>query len=444
MLRKALPSAHRCSPAEFTKTPRGPGALASGVSCVTRVASVLKNAHILAFTVVLFLACAPPVQAASDAEFQRLLSAPDDPQLNRQYAASAEATGDLRHALAALDRALAVKPNDPELIAAYDRVRRKLLPTTTAVTIQAGATYASNPRQLSDGSPGKEDDAVFDSAISIEDERTLGGMRIRSLAYAAGQWNVETSDISTGVLFAQAGPVFALTDDAWVHVAPGVGTEWLDDTVIYTEASATITLGTVFEGMTQTVTTSYAARFGTDSSIDYPDSQLVEVLGRFVLASTFTAGDYIYFQPGFRWSDTFDDVDATAAFAGNATIIGPLTLTTRDLSPYGYTEWGGRIAYFVPLDDRGFVFAGAGISVYQRDFDTDVFDPALLALGAHVSTGEKRGDVYIEPTAHLIFPSLVAPNVDFRADYRLEHNDSNDASRDFNDHVAGVRVVGRY
>ncbi len=73
-----------------------------------------------------------------------------------------------------------------------------------------------------------------------------------------------------------------------------------------------------------------------------------------------------------------------------------------------------------------------------------MFDPALLALGAHVSTGEKRSDIYVEPTAHLIFPNLVAPNVDFRADYRLEHNDSNDASRDFNDHVAGIRVVGRY
>ena len=405
---------------------------------------MVKLSHISVFAFALGVACASSVHAASDAQFSRLLASPDDPQLNRQYAASAEARGDLRHALAALDRALSARPDDPDLIAAYDRVRRKLLPTTTAVTVQAGATYASNPRQLSDGNTGKEDDAVFDGAVSIEDERTLAGMRIRSLAFAAGQWNVETSDISTGVLFAQAGPVFTLADDTWVHVAPGVGTEWLDDAVIYTEASATVTIGTVFEGMTQTVTTSYAARFGTGSSVDYPDSQLVEILGKLVVASTFTAGDYIYFQPGFRWSDAFDAVDATAAFAGNATIIGPQTLTTRDLSPYSYREWGGRLAYFAPLDDRGFVFAGAGISVYQRDFDTDVFNPALLPLGAHISTGENRNDVYIEPTAHLIFPSLVAPNVDFRADYRLEHNESNDASRDFDDHVAGVRVVGRY
>jgi hypothetical protein len=384
------------------------------------------------------------VQAASDAEFQRLLSAPDDPQLNRQYAASAESRGDLRHALAALDRALSASPNDPELIAAYDRVRRKLLPTTTAVTVQVGATYASNPRQLPSGSPNEEDDAVFDGAISIEDERTLAGLRIRSLAFAAGQWNVDTRDLSTGVLFAQSGPVFTVANDTWVHIAPGVGTEWLDDAIIYTEASATLTLGTVFDGMTQTVTTRYDARFGTGSSVDYPDSQLVEVLGKFVRGSSFTTGDYVYLQPSFRWSDAFDEADDTAAFSGNATIIGPLTLTTRDLSPYSYREWGGRIAYFAPVDNSGSVYVGAGISVYQRNFDTYVFDPGLLALGAHVSTGEKRGDVYVEPTAHLIFPNLVAPNVDFRADYRLEHNDSNDASRDFNDHVAGVRIVGRY
>jgi len=401
------------------------------------------NFHIGILSVA-FLAFAAPSQAASDAEFQRLLSAPDDPQLNRQYAASAEAHGDLRHALAALDRALSARPDDPELIAAYDRVRRKLIPTTTAVTVQVGTSYASNPRQLSDGSPNKEDDAIIDGAISVEDERTLLGMRIRSLAYAAGQWNLDTRDISTGALFAQSGPVFTLSDDTWVHLAPGVGTTWLDDSIIYSEASATATLGTVFRGMTQTVTARYSARFGSGSAIDYPDGQGIEVLGRFVVGSSFTTGDYIYAQPSFRWNETLGSDDVTAAFTGNGNINGPLTLTTRDLSPFGYREWGGRIAYFAPIDKAGSVYVGAGISVYQRDYDTDVFDPALLALGAHVGTGEGRSDVYVEPTAHLIFPSLVAPNVDLRADYRLEHNDSNDGSRDYDDHVAGVRVVGRY
>ena len=380
---------------------------------------MLKCTRIGAWAFAVGLACTSSVQAASDAEFQRLLSAPDDPQLNRQYAAVAESHGDLRHALAALDRALSASPNNAELLGAYDRVRRKLLPTTTAVTAQFGSTYASNPRQLSNGSPNEEDDAVFDGAISVGDERTLNGMRIRSLAYAAGQWNVETSELSTGVLFAQSGPVYTLSDETWVHIAPGIGTEWLDDSLLYTEASAEITFGTVFEGMTQTVTTRYGARFGSGSSLDYSDSQILEVLGKFVLGSSFSAGDYIYFQPGFRLSDTFDGVDATAAFPGTTTVLGPLSLTTQDLSPYSYREWGGRIAYFAPVDNAGWLYVGAGISIYQRAFDTFVFDPNWLAVGAHVNTGEKRDDVYVEPTAHLIFPNLVAPNVDFRADYRF-------------------------
>jgi hypothetical protein len=384
------------------------------------------------------------VQAASDAEFQRLLSSPDDPQLNRQYALRAEAQGDLRHALSALDRALSVTPNDPGLMSDYDRVRRKLLPAATPVTVQIGSTYASNPRQLENGSPGKEDDAVFDGAVSVEDERTLGGMRIRSLAYATGQWNVETSEISTGAVFAQSGPVFMLSQESWVHIAPGVGTEWLDDSLLYTEGTAAVTLGTVFAGLTQTVTANYGFRVGSDSSLDYPDSQFVEVLGKFVVGSSVAAGDYVYVQPSFRWSDAFDGENATEAFPGGTTTIGPLTLVTQDLSPYSYREWGGRIAYFVPVDQTRTLYIGAGISVYQRDFDTYVFDPTWLASGAHVNTDEKRSDVYVEPTAHLIFPNLVAPNVDFRADYRFEHNDSNDASRDFHDHVAGIRVVGRF
>lgn len=387
------------------------------------------------------LACASTVAAASDAEFRRLLSAPDDPQLNRQYAASAEARGDLRHALAALDRALSANPNDPELISAYDRVRRKLLPTTTAVTVQIGSSYASNPRQVSDGDASKEGDEIVDAAISIEDERTIGGVRLRSLAYAAGQVNVETSELSTGIVSVQSGPVFTISDNMWVHIAPGVASAWLDDSLLYTETSAAVTFGTVFEGMTQTLTARYGARFGSGSSLDYQDGQVAEVIARLVRASNFTYGDYIYLEPRFRWSDVFGDINTTQM---TATAFGPLSLTVEDLSPYSYREWGGRISYFIPVDNARSFYLGAGLSVYQRDFDTFVFDPALLALGGHVSTGEKRGDIYVEPTAHMIFPNLVAPNVDFRVDYRFEHNDSNDESRDFHDHVAGIRVVGRF
>ena len=106
-----------------------------------------------AFAVVAWISQA---SAASDAEFQRLLSNPDDPALNRQFAVSAEARGDLRHALAALERALDADPDNPELLAEYERVRRKLLPAATAVTVQMGLNYSSNPREVPNSSPAKE------------------------------------------------------------------------------------------------------------------------------------------------------------------------------------------------------------------------------------------------------------------------------------------------
>jgi hypothetical protein len=68
---------------------------------------VLRGAAILRvlYGVIVGIAWMPQAFAGSDAEFQRLLANPDDPALNRQFALSAEARGDLRHALAALERA---------------------------------------------------------------------------------------------------------------------------------------------------------------------------------------------------------------------------------------------------------------------------------------------------------------------------------------------------
>ena len=81
---------------------------------------------------------------------------------------------------------------------------------------------------------------------------------------------------------------------------------------------------------------------------------------------------------------------------------------------------------------------GAGIGLYHRWYDEKVDN--VLNFDA---TGDRR-DVYVEPTAHLILPNLIAPNVDVRFDYRFEGNYSNDATRDYENHVAGGRIVGRF
>lgn len=375
--------------------------------------------------------------AYSDAEFQRLLSSPDDPELNRQFAASAEARGELRHALAALERALAAQPNSPSLLAEYRRVRQKMLPAVTAFTAQVGASYSTNPRQTS--GPNKRDDAIVDAAISVEDERTVAGLRLRSLAYAAGQWNNNTSEISAGRANIESGPVFTLPHDTWLHLAPGTSIAWLDDEMLYSEASATATFGGVVGGLTQTLSARYSWRDG-NADVNYSDSQTFEILARLVASPGLLGGDYLYLQPRYRFSEP-DSHDGSSLIL--PTVLGPSTLVSRDLSPPSLEEWGARAAYLFPLGFAN-IYLGAGLSIYERDYDSFVLDSMALAQGVQVDTGEKRRDILIEPTAHIIFLDLLAPKVDLRADYRLEDNQSNDDYRDYRNHVFGLRVVGRF
>lgn len=376
-------------------------------------------------------------RAYSDAEFQRLLSSPDDPEFNRQFAASAEARGEIRHALAALERALAAQPNSPALQAEYRRVRLKMLPAATAITVQTGVNYSSNPRQTNGRL--KRDDAVLDAAVAVEDERTVAGVRLRSLAYAAGQWNSEADEISAGRAAVETGPVFTLTQDMWLHLAPGASVAWLDDDDLYSEASAAATVGGVFGGLTQTLTARYSWRDG-NGDVSYQDSQAFEILARLVASPGLVGGDYLYLQPRYRFSDP-DGRDRSSLVL--PTVIGPSTLMSRDISPSAYEEWGARASYLFPLGLAN-IYLGAGLSVYEREYDSFVLDSLALSQGVMVDTGEKRRDLLIEPTAHIIFLDLLAPKVDVRADYRLEDNQSNDDFRDYLNHVFGVRVVGRF
>lgn len=383
-------------------------------------------------------AAASPTLAASDAEFQRLLSSPDDPELNRQFAVAAEARGELRHALAAIERALSAAPNDRELLAEFARLRRKMLPAVTRVVVQAGASYASNPREVRGSSPRKKSDGILDGSVAVEDERTVGGIRLRSFASLEGQWEPETSELNTGRVGAESGPVWLLSQDTWLHIAPGVSVVWLDGQQLYTEASAAATLGGLLGGLTQTVTARYGWRNGHESA-DYADGHVVDLIGRFVVNPNLLSGDYLYLQPRVRFSEP---VDAGPDSVLTPTNFGPQFIA-RDISPRRYWEWGGRVSYFFPIDS-GRIYAGAGIAIYDRDFDSGVLDPASLALGLAVPTTEKRRDIYIEPTAHLVFPNFFGPNLDLRADYRLEDNFSNDNYREFMNHVVGLRFVGRF
>lgn len=383
-----------------------------------------------------------PALASSDAEFQRLIANPDDPVLNRQFAAEAEKRGELRHALAALERARAARPGDREIEAEYNRIRNKMLPPVTAITATAGVSYASNSRQFPSQVTGKHGDVLMDGSIAVEDERTIGGVRWRSRLIGDGQWHWGNTDLSGGQAQIASGPVFALGKDSWIHVAPGASVALIDNHWLYDEVFGEVTFGTVFKGLTQTVTGRVGNRQG-NHDIAYSDGWVASVEGRFVLSPSLVSGDYVYIQPRWRMSQSINPLPGSVAGANPSDPSSSLNFE-RDLSPWSYQEYGGRVSYYWPML-AGKVFLGAGIAVYERDYgNAFVLDPAALAMGVAVSTNQKRNDLYFEPTAHLIFPQLISPNLDFRIDYRFENNTSNDAFREYQDHVVGARVVGRF
>lgn len=421
--------------------------------------------------------------------FLRVLDHPGDAALNKQFARDAEARGDVRHAFAALERVVLSSPGDTEAQAEFDRLRNKLMPSVTKVTVTVGANYASNPRQLANsastldesnvllpGSPFSlrhQQDATFDAKVAITDERTLGSLRWRSLALASGQFQGDVTSLNTQTLAVESGPVFQLTPDIWLHVAGGGAVVWLDQQKLYDDASASLTLGGLYKGLTQSVTARFTWRDaslnigeldefedGVIEDLNANSARIFDLQGRFVASPSLTTGDLFYFEPHLQVSR--NDGNPTVTFSQ---FFSPDMVLQRPLFPGDFTQLGAAVSYYYPLF-RGRAFVGAGVEVYQRWYDES--SSAIGAVGicnpdcwnpswTEVHAGN-RSDTYVEPSAHLILPNLFAANIDLRFDYRYEHNASNastvtidpddgsvvKASDSYENHVAGAHVVGRF
>ena len=368
-----------------------------------------------------------------DSLFSAILSSPDDSALNKSFARQAEAQGDIRLAYAAIERVVTSSPGDTEAQAEYDRLRKKILPAVTRVTVEVGASYASNPAQLP-GSASRSADATFDAGVSIADERTIAGIRWRTKASAYGQVQADLGDLNYGIAAAESGPVFFLTPEFWMHISSGGAYAWLDDQRLFTDTTVAVTFGGLYKGLTQSVTGRYTWRDGNFTGSKASDAQIIDLEGRFVVSPSLTTGDLLYILPRVQISKADGNAPDTVFVTNGADFSFNYV---RDLFPGDYNDIGGRIAYYVPIN-RGWAFFGAGIGIYERWYDEKVSN--VLDLTA---TGDRR-DFYIEPTAHLIFPNLIAPSVDLRFDYRFEGNYSNDNTKDYENHVAGARIVGRF
>ena len=370
--------------------------------------------HAAALAMVFVLSAPGAALAAS--LFDELLRRPDDPALNLAFAQEAEAAGKPRHALAAYERA-ARSGAGAEAERGYARVKRLLSPARTSLYVETGVSYFSNVRENPDGLP-RPDDFTFDGGASLIDERTLGGVRLKTLGELAYRIHTEETDLTQIAGGLWTGPVFTLSPKTDLHLAAGGGADWLEAGRTAYSASAKAELTTLYAGAPQKLKLHAARRFVDEDGSIYSDGWFVRASARLMDADLLTPGDAFFLQPRLRWSQPDDDAN------------GRVFNKTNDLADH--VDAGARVSYYFPVVDQTLLL-GVGAGAYQRWFDQNVA----------LQSGDRR-DLQWEATAHAIWRNAFGEDVDLRIDYRFENNDSNDPSEDYVDHVAGFRTMWRF
>lgn len=384
---------------------------------MTRSTAARRPHRLLLAAIVVLGMGSPALADEMAAVFEQLMLNPADPALNMRYAELAVERGEPRKALAAYERVLDSHPDHPDVLRAYKRLKHRLQPAVTEVTVETGASYATNPRQVPDGSSYKQDDVTFDAALQLFDERAVGSRRWRTNIFGRAQIQGDLSDITDVVGTVATGPVFDLGKDTRLHVAPGVGGGWLDDDWLYRDLLMRFTLEKLFNGVTQSLSVTVADR-EVNSDFNGSGGVLAEISGRWLFSDALRKGDALFFLPRLVISSSDGD--------------GPGRVFRNDIYVGNFVETGARAVYYTRVAD-GRAWLGGGLGVYWRDYDQNV-----------ANATNDREDVLIEPTAHFLLPGIFGSNFDFRIDYRFEHNDSNDPTEDFDNHVVGVRSVRKF
>lgn len=226
-----------------------PGLYLSGPRRAALAITLLAGAFIL------------PVTSATadelDTLYSRVVERPSDSELNLRFAQLAENAGKLRWALSAYER---VTLNDPGNVAAQEgmqRIRRKLQPSTTLLTVQLGAQYESNPNYYL--GPRRSELQTLGSAVLL-DERTFNGMRWRTNALAAGVIHQHEDQLNYGILGGDTGPVLDAVAGWSFRPAIGGNVAYFDDRFYYGEGALSGTFESILQGIYRSVTVRGAYR----------------------------------------------------------------------------------------------------------------------------------------------------------------------------------------
>jgi hypothetical protein len=368
--------------------------------------------------VVVALAVALPLAGPAQADefdtlFRQILRDPQNIEANMRYAQLAEQRGEERKAIAAYERVIEAEPGHPAATAALHRININLIPVVTQTRVELGVRYDSNPRQLPDGL-NPNDDITGYARFRVRDQRPLFDNKWRSDLHGYFDVHDTFDQIDFWRLRGHSGPVFDLGNRATLQVAPGAAVAFLDADYFYVEPALRLRFENLFGGWLDRFEIRGAFR-DIDNSFTSDDGFSLDINARKTQRAILTAADALLVQPFFR----VREASGTGAAGG-----GPANFLDGD-----YIEAGGRIAYFVLLNND--LRIGASFTTHYRDYEQNV----------RFGTAE-RHDWYIEPGAEALFRNVVCEGCDIRLRYRYEQNLSNDGTEDYYNHsviASGVR-----
>ena len=243
-------------------------------------------------------------------------------------------------ALSAYERVTVNDPSNAEAQAGLQRVRRKLQPDYSQVTVELGSTVESNPRYYV--GPRRTEVEGLASA-SLRDERAINGLRWRTTGAVAGQVYSQSGDLDYGYAGLNTGPVIDLFSGVSMVPAVGGAATYYDHHLYYGEGA----VSTTFEGASQGVYQSLQLKAAYRSYDDFfpsGDGFYTEARARFAFPNVLGNGSVVILSPWILYSD----------ISGST-----LSPALSELAPGKYLEGGSKLEAYKGITD--WLIAGASI-----------------------------------------------------------------------------------
>ncbi|HWV55022.1 hypothetical protein [Pseudorhodoplanes sp.] len=361
-----------------------------------------------------------------DVLYARVLREPANTELNLRFARLAEEQGVTRWALMAYERVVLNDPNNWEAKVGLMRVRRAMQPAFTQVTMELGTGYESNPLYYlpanqnpytAPGSGSGKSTWFGTGLIALQDERKIGGQAWRSNAAVFGRANTRYGDLNYAHAGGETGPVFDVLPGLSFSPTLGAAVGYFDDRFYYAEGSGAAT----FEGQTREgifhMLRARAAYRSYDSYWPSQEGWYYDIRARVAIPRLFGEGNLVAVSPWVLWSD----------------ISGTVTnAIVTEIQPGKYREIGGRAEIYQQLS--AWMTVGLSFAASWRDYSGDFV----------AGTGVNREDTLLVPGAMVLFPGFFWKEWDLRFDYRYLHNDSNDPTKEYRDHIVTAAATKRF